>query len=120
LPPRSDRQCRPEAGFRCRLLQDPANMRTSKSTITFRRPFILNDNVGELPAGSYDIEIDEEEILGADRIGYRRIATYFYVSSQGSTRMLTIDPAELDAAVEQDAQAEHLRHATHSPDGAYP
>jgi hypothetical protein len=80
-------------------------MRTSKSTVTFQCPFVLNGDVGELPAGSYDVEIDEEEILAADRTGYRRIATYFYVSGRGSTRMLTIDPTELDAALERDAQA---------------
>lgn len=80
-------------------------MRTRKSTITFQRPFILNSDVGELPAGSYDIEIDEEEILAADRTGYRRTAAYFYVNSPGSTRMLAIDPAQLDAALERDAQA---------------
>ena len=80
-------------------------MRTSKSTVTFQFPFVLNSDVGGLPAGSYEVEIDEEEILAADRSGYRRIATYFYVSSWGSSRMLTIDPAELDAALERDARA---------------
>lgn len=80
-------------------------MRTRKSTITFQRPFSLNSDVGELPAGSYDIEIDEEEILAADRTGYRRTAAYFYVNSPGSTRMLVIDPAQLDAALERDARA---------------
>ena len=80
-------------------------MRTRKSTITFQCPFILNSDVGELPAGSYDIEIDVEEILAADRTGYRRTAAYFYVHSPGSTRMLVIDPAQLDAALARDAQA---------------
>lgn len=80
-------------------------MRTRTSTITFQCPFILNSDVGELPAGSYDIEIDEEELLAADRTGYRRIATYFYVNGGGSTRMLVIDPAELDAALERDTRA---------------
>lgn len=80
-------------------------MRTTKSTVTFQSPFILNGDAGELPAGSYDIEIDEEEILAADRTGYRRTAAYFYVNSPGSTRMLVIDPAQLDAALERDARA---------------
>lgn len=80
-------------------------MRTRRSTVTFQCPFVLNSDVGELPAGSYDVEIDEEEILAADRTGYRRIAAYFYVNSPGSTRMLVIDPAQLDAALERDARA---------------
>ena len=80
-------------------------MRTTKSTVTFQSPFMLNGDAGELPAGSYDIEIDEEELLAADRAGYRRIAAYFYVNGRGSTRTLVIDPAELDAALERDTRA---------------
>lgn len=80
-------------------------MRTRKSTVTFQHPFVLNSDVSELPAGSYDIEIDEEEIIAADRTGYRRTAAYFYVNSAGSTRMLVIHPAQLDAALARDAQA---------------
>jgi hypothetical protein len=79
-------------------------MRTRKSTITFQHPFILNSDFGELPAGSYDIEIDEEELVAADLAGYRRTAAYFYVNSPGSTRMLVINPAQLDAALERDAR----------------
>jgi len=77
-------------------------MRTRKSTVTFHRPFVLNGDAGELPAGRYEIEIDEEEIIAADRIGYRRTAAYFYVNRPGSTRMLIVDPLELDAALERD------------------
>ncbi|WP_037503146.1 hypothetical protein [Sphingomonas jaspsi] len=80
-------------------------MRTTKSTITFRSPFSLNSDVGELPAGTYDVEIDEEEILAVSHTGYRRTAAYIYVNSPGSTRMLVFDPAQLDAALERDAQA---------------
>jgi hypothetical protein len=79
-------------------------MRTTKSTVTFQGPFILNSVVGELPAGSYDIEIDEEEILATDRTGYRRVAIYFYVENQRSTRTLVIDPGDLDSALERDAE----------------
>ena len=80
-------------------------MRTVKSTVTFQNSFILNSECGELPAGSYDVEVDEEEIVVADRTGYRRIAAYIYVSSPGSSRMIVIDPAMLDSAVERDARA---------------
>ena len=80
-------------------------MRTRNSTITFQWPFILNSDAGELPAGSYEIEIDEEEIIAADRSGYCRTAVHLYVNSPGSMRMLAIEPAQLDAALERDAQA---------------
>ncbi len=78
-------------------------VRTTKSTVTFQDPFILNRDVGELPAGTYDIEIDEEEILTTDRTGYRRVAIYFYVENQRSTRTLVIDPVDLESALERDA-----------------
>lgn len=79
-------------------------MRTTKSTVTFRRPFILNDDVGVLPPGSYDIELDEEEMSFADRLAYRRVATHLYVRTQGSMRLLTIDPLELEAALGRDSE----------------
>jgi hypothetical protein len=51
-------------------------MRTRKSTVTFQSAFLLNRDVGELPAGSYDIEIDEEEVGTMERSAYRRTAVY--------------------------------------------
>ena len=80
-------------------------MRTTKSTVTFHSPFTLNDRVGELPAGTYDIETDEEEILGADRTAYRRVATLLFVETRGSTRSLTVDPKHLEAALRRDGAA---------------
>lgn len=79
-------------------------MRTTKSTVTFHHPFILNDKVGELPAGSYDIEMDEEEMAAANRIVYRRVATHLYVRTESSMRVLTIDPEDLATALERDAK----------------
>lgn len=78
-------------------------MRTTKSRVKFQGPFILNKEVGELPAGSYDIEIDEEEMLTPEWSGHRRTAIYFYVQDHRSTRMLVIDPIDLDSALERDA-----------------
>ena len=65
-------------------------MRTTKTKVTFRDSFVLNRDVGELPAGSYNIEIDEEEILTSVQTGYRRTAIHFFVEKDGSTRMLSI------------------------------
>jgi hypothetical protein len=77
-------------------------VRTIKSTVTFHRPFSLS-NVGELPAGTYDLEVDEEEILGVEKIAYRRVATLLFVRTAGSTRTLAIDPNQLEAALQKDA-----------------
>ena len=54
-------------------------MRTTKSTVTFRKAFVLNADSGELPAGRYDIEIDEDEISTVERAAFRRTAVYVYV-----------------------------------------
>ena len=77
-------------------------MRTQKSTVTFQHPFVLNEGVGELPPGCYEIEIDEEEIWASDRTAYQRVAIYFYVQSPGSTRTIIVNPADLDSALERD------------------
>lgn len=80
-------------------------MRTRKTQVTFQDSFILNRDVGELPAGSYNIEIDEEEILTSGRTGYRRTAIYFFVEKSRSTRMLSIEPADFESALNRDAEA---------------
>lgn len=78
------------------------DMRTRKSIATFQHPFKLNAAVGELPPGSYEIEIDEEEIQATDRTAYRRVAIYLYVRSSGSTRTIVVEPADLESALERD------------------
>jgi hypothetical protein len=77
-------------------------MRTRESTVTFRRPFSLNKDVGELPPGNYDIEIDEEEIQATDRTAYRRVAVYLTVKNSASTRTIVVNPADLESALERD------------------
>ena len=77
-------------------------MRTTKTEVTFRDSFVLNRNVGELPAGSYNIEIDEEEILTAGRTSYRRTAIYFFVEKDRSTRMISVEPADFESALRRD------------------
>ena len=79
-------------------------MRTRKSTVTFERPFTLNRDVGELPSGSYDIEIDEEEIQAADRTAYREATIYLYVKNAASTRMIVLSPAELESALKRELE----------------
>jgi len=78
-------------------------MRTTRDTVTFKSSFILNADVGELPAGSYDIEIDEEDIPAQERSASRRTAIFFYVERPGSTRTFVIHPSELDSALRRDA-----------------
>jgi len=81
-------------------------VRTSKKTVTFRRPFILGGLDEALPAGDYCVETDEELLDGISFPAYRRILTLIHLhakpGSPGITRVLTIDPMELDAALKRD------------------
>ena len=89
-------------------------MRTRPSTVTFLRQFTLNRGVGELPPGTYGIEIDEEEFQGTDRTAYRQHAIYLYVESSASTRMIAVTPADLESALKRDSTSA----AGHSNTGA--
>jgi len=78
-------------------------IRTSKKTVTFKRSFVLGGFDEVLPAGAYTVETDEELLEGISFPAYRRILTLIRLHRHpGLTQMLTIDPKELDAALERD------------------
>jgi hypothetical protein len=80
--------------------------RTSKKTVTFRKPFVLGGFDEVLPAGAYSVETDEELLEGISFPAYRRILTVIHLHAKsdnpGLIRTLTIDPNELDAALKRD------------------
>ncbi len=84
--------------------------RTSRKTVTFRRPFVLGGFDEALPAGDYSVETDEELLVGLSFPAYRRVLTHICLHPKpgrpGVTQTLTIDPNELDAALERDLSAE--------------
>jgi hypothetical protein len=77
-------------------------MRSRSSSVSFEHPFTLNRELGELPAGTYAVEIDEEEIQATDRTAYRRVAIYLYVGNAASTRTIAVTPADLESALKRD------------------
>jgi hypothetical protein len=81
----------------------PVTVRTTRTTISFSQPFILDDIQ---PAGDYLLDTDEELIEGLSRLAYRRVATLLHLPStslsQGRAELLSVSPAELDAALEKD------------------
>ena len=77
-------------------------MRTRSSSVSYEHPFTLNRGLGELSAGTYAIEIDEEEIQATDRTAYRRLAIYLYVENFASTRTIAVIPADLESALKRD------------------
>ena len=94
------------------------NTRTSKKTVIFSNPFNLDGVEGDLPAGSYVVETDEELIEGISFLAYRRTGTLINIQCQpghpGLTRTVMIDPADLEYVLEQDraSQASPIVSAT--------
>ena len=83
------------------------NSRTTQKVVSFRSAFSLPDFDAPQPPGEYLVHRDDELIEEAsDRLAWRRVATFIYlpaISAEGSTRqMVPIDPAFLEAALEQD------------------
>jgi hypothetical protein len=82
-------------------------MRTTKSTVTFVRPFRLGAFGEQLPAGRYPVETDEELLEGVSFPVYRRTATMMQLIADplhaGVTEIAMIDPAQLAEALAADA-----------------
>ena len=80
-------------------------IRTIRRTIAFRRPFYLKGVDRLLPPRDYDVVTDEELIEGLSFSAYHRVSTAIFVPapSGSAIEMVTIDPLDLEAALEQDA-----------------
>jgi hypothetical protein len=83
------------------------SMRTTKTTVTFTRPFSLSGFDGEQPAGPYSVETDEELLDTVSFPAYRRMATMMQLEASsgrsGSLQVAVVDPSELKAALAADA-----------------
>lgn len=83
-------------------------IRTTETTVTFKRPFMLDEFDTPQPAGTYRLVIEEETIEGLTFLAYQRKATMLHIpvapgsSSLGEIYFVTA--AELAAALEADAQ----------------
>jgi hypothetical protein len=76
-------------------------MRTTREPVTFVHAFLLDGAEGVQPAGTYDVEVDEELIEGVSFLAYRRVATTIYLplgsEAVGSHQAVRVDPGELEA-----------------------
>ena len=89
------------------------SVRTASRTVAFSHPFMLT-GIGALqPAGTYTVETDEELVQGTSIPVYRRTATLMLLPPRPGGAMLsqiaTIDPLELEIALERDALSEAQR-----------
>ena len=81
--------------------------RITHTTVTFRHPFELAGVEGEHPAGAYSIETTEESLGGLSLLAYRRVSTTIVLASRqfgpASRQAVTIEPPDLNAALQRDA-----------------
>lgn len=81
--------------------------RTHRKTVTFKKPFSLEEIGRTLPAGSYEVITDEELIEGLSFSVYRRIATMMLVPGQfaRSVEMVAVNPLALATALKRETLA---------------
>ena len=81
--------------------------RTIQTTITFNRPFTLSSVEGRQPAGTYQLESEEEQIEGLSFSAFRRMTMTLFLPANpapGATRyVVQVDPRELSEALLADA-----------------
>lgn len=96
-------------------------VRTTRKTVTFASSFVLGDFDEVLPPGAYEVETDEELLEGLSFHAYRRTLTLLHLPGpRGLSRVLTVDPNELDAALKRDgaSAAAGRASAQTSPSGS--
>ena len=85
------------------------NMRSTRSTVTFSNPFTLPGYPGDLPAGDYEVLVEEELLQGLSFEAYRRTATYLTVRGRGGhagrTELRAISDSDLKEALSRDRAA---------------
>jgi hypothetical protein len=81
-------------------------VRTIRQTIAFRKPFYLKGVNRLLSPGDYGVITDEELIEGLSFSAYHRISTVMFVPAESgcAVEMVTIDPLDLQAAIDRDAR----------------
>ncbi len=87
-------------------------MRTKRTAVTFRHPFELNGFDYALPAGTYELSIEEEETDTVLTQGWRRVSTLLCTPSiersGGSQQWTSIRSADLEAALVGDEASSAL------------
>lgn len=90
--------------------------RSTRTTATFSNPFTLAGYPGELPAGDYEILVEEELLQGLGFEAYRRTGTYMTVRGSGAdagrTELRATSESDLKEALRRDqARTETNTHS---------
>ena len=77
--------------------------RAIQTTVTFHKPFTLSSIDGPQPAGTYQLEAEEEQIDGLSFSAFRRTTLLLFLPADpapGATRhVVQVDPLELSEAL---------------------
>jgi hypothetical protein len=78
--------------------------RTRSASLVFRHPFELQGVGRVLPAGSYEVETDEELIESLSFPAWRRVSTVIFVpgAAAAAHEVVHVEPADLEAAQDRD------------------
>jgi len=80
--------------------------RWSRSKVTFLNPFLLPGYPKKLPAGDYEVVVEEELLQGLSFEAHRRTATYLTVRGTGTragrTELRPTTEADLETALSHD------------------
>jgi hypothetical protein len=83
--------------------------RSISKIVAFKKPFLLKGIDRMLPAGDYRVVTDEELIEGISFPVYHRVSTMIFVPAPthgpASVEMATVDPIDLQAALDKDAES---------------
>jgi hypothetical protein len=97
---------RPGGGNAARLLPFPRifvmDSRTTRTLVTFRRPFMLAGLGGVQPAGSYTVRIEEERLDTLTVEAWRQTGCIIVLRRGGIEDHVEIDAQELQAALARD------------------
>ncbi|WP_417725581.1 hypothetical protein [Salipiger sp.] len=84
-------------------------MRSTRTTVTFSNTFTLSGYADDLPAGDYEVLVEEELLHGLSFEAYRRTATYLTVRGKGrragGTELRATTASDLEKALKRDAAA---------------
>ena len=77
--------------------------RAIQTTVPFHKPFTLSSIDGPQPAGTYQLEAEEEQIEGLSFSAFRRTTLLLFLPADpapGATRhVVQVDPLELSEAL---------------------
>ena len=85
-------------------------IRTTSKTVVFHHPFILSGLDEAQPAGTYQIETDDQQMEDVSFLAFRRVSTFIHLhpsrEQPGIRQTMTVDPSELERVLALDSETE--------------